>query len=71
MLASSRWLTRSLTIWLIESLVQRMAQLGPSASSCAAVTLRRYDEEAKIKDLPTPPVAHFMTYVAQCLRQVA
>jgi len=37
----------------------------------AAVTLRRYDEEAKIKDLPTPPVAHFMTYVAQCLRQGA
>ena len=25
-------------------------------------------EEAKIKDLETPSVAHFMTYVARCLR---
>ncbi|NMJ42945.1 HD domain-containing protein [Roseomonas sp. JC162] len=33
-----------------------------------AVQLRRYDEEAKIKDLETPPVAHFMTYVARCLK---
>ena len=33
-----------------------------------AVQLRRYDEEAKIKDLETPSVAHFMTYVARCLR---
>jgi phosphonate degradation associated HDIG domain protein len=34
----------------------------------AAVQLRRYDEAAKVKDLPTPSVAHFMTYVARCLR---
>lgn len=34
----------------------------------AAVQLRRYDEEAKIKDLATPPVAHFMAYVAQSLK---
>ena len=33
-----------------------------------AVRLRRYDEEAKIKDLETPSVAHFMTYVARCLK---
>lgn len=33
----------------------------------AAVTLRRYDDEAKVKDLATPPVAHFMGYVAACL----
>ena len=33
-----------------------------------AVQLRRYDEEAKIKDLETPSVAHFMTYVARCLK---
>jgi phosphonate degradation associated HDIG domain protein len=34
----------------------------------AAVTLRRYDDEAKVKGLATPPVAHFMGYVAGCLR---
>lgn len=33
-----------------------------------AVQLRRYDEEAKVKDLETPPVAHFMPHVARCLR---
>ena len=33
----------------------------------AAVRLRRFDEAAKVKDLQTPPVAHFMTYVAACL----
>ncbi|MBX6742716.1 MAG: HD domain-containing protein [Acetobacteraceae bacterium] len=34
----------------------------------AAVRLRRYDEAAKVKDLPTPPVAHFLPYLARCLR---
>jgi len=33
-----------------------------------AVSLRRYDEMAKVKDLATPPVVHFMRYVAACLR---
>ena len=33
--ASSRWFTRSLTTWLIDSLVQRIAHAGPAASSCA------------------------------------
>src|SRR6266851_8178808 len=33
--ASSSMFTRSLTIWLIDSLVQRMAQVGPLASSIA------------------------------------
>ena len=33
-----------------------------------AVQLRRYDDEAKVKDLATPPVAHFMGYVGACLR---
>ena len=37
------------------------------AQSEAAVRLRRFDEAAKVKDLQTPPVAHFMTYVAACL----
>lgn len=34
----------------------------------AAVTLRRYDEAAKVPRLETPPVAHFMPVVARCLR---
>jgi phosphonate degradation associated HDIG domain protein len=34
----------------------------------AAVRLRRYDEAAKVKDLPTPPVAHFLPHLARCLR---
>lgn len=33
-----------------------------------AVQLRRYDEQAKVKGLETPPVAHFMPAVARCLR---
>lgn len=33
-----------------------------------AVRLRRYDEGAKVKGLATPPIAHFMPYVAQVLR---
>ena len=33
-----------------------------------AVALRRYDEGAKVKGLATPPIAHFMPYVAQVLR---
>ncbi len=32
----------------------------------AATALRRFDEAAKVKDLATPPVAHFLPYVAAC-----
>lgn len=34
-----------------------------------AVQLRRYDEQAKVKGLTTPPVEHFMPHVAACLRR--
>ena len=34
----------------------------------AAVRLRRWDEQAKIKDLATPGFAHFAPAVAACLR---
>jgi [1-hydroxy-2-(trimethylamino)ethyl]phosphonate dioxygenase len=34
-----------------------------------ALQLRRYDEQAKVKGLATPPVAHFLPAVARCLRQ--
>jgi [1-hydroxy-2-(trimethylamino)ethyl]phosphonate dioxygenase len=33
----------------------------------AAVQLRRYDEQAKVKGLETPAVAHFLPHVAHCL----
>lgn len=33
-----------------------------------AVRLRRYDEGAKVKGLQTPPLSHFMPYVAEVLR---
>ena len=35
--------------------------------SAEAVQLRRYDEQAKVKGLETPAVAHFMPAVARCL----
>jgi len=37
------------------------------AHAPAAVQLRRFDEAAKVKDLPTPPVAHFLPHVRHCL----
>jgi len=33
----------------------------------AAVQLRRFDEQAKQRDLATPPVSHFMRYVAAAI----
>ncbi len=36
-----------------------------------AVQLRRYDEQAKVKGLETPPVSHFMPAVARCLGRTA
>ena len=34
----------------------------------AAIQLRRFDEQAKIRNLETPPVEHFLPYVARCIR---
>ena len=34
----------------------------------AAVRLRRFDEGAKVAGLPTPPVAHFLPYLRECIR---
>jgi phosphonate degradation associated HDIG domain protein len=36
--------------------------------AAAAVRLRRFDEAAKVPDLETPPVAHFLPVLARCLR---
>jgi phosphonate degradation associated HDIG domain protein len=41
---------------------------GPHAE--AAVRLRRFDEAAKVKDLATPPVAHFLPHVTACLKSI-
>ncbi len=35
--------------------------------SAAAVQLRRFDEQAKVKNLETPPVQHFLPYVERTL----
>ncbi len=32
----------------------------------SAVQLRRCDDKAKVKDLPTPDIEHFVPYLAQC-----
>jgi phosphonate degradation associated HDIG domain protein len=34
----------------------------------AAVQLRRFDEAAKVKDLATPPVEHFLPHLHACIR---
>ncbi len=34
--------------------------------SAAAVCLRRCDDAAKVKDLPTPDIEHFVPYLTQC-----
>lgn len=36
--------------------------------AAAALQLRRFDEAAKVRDLATPPVAHFLPQVRRCLR---
>jgi len=45
-----------------------MAAFEANAFAQDAVQLRRYDEGAKVKGLETPPVAHFLPYVKECLR---
>jgi predicted HD phosphohydrolase len=42
-------------------------RVSPHAN--AAVQLRRFDEGAKIAELPTPPVAHYLPYLRSCLRR--
>jgi phosphonate degradation associated HDIG domain protein len=49
-------------------LSNEVAAFRTSPHADAAVRLRRFDEGAKIADLPTPPVAHFLPYVRACLR---
>lgn len=46
---------------------EEVATFDAMAGSAAAVQLRRFDEQAKVKHLETPQVAHFLPYVARCL----
>ena len=46
-----------------------VARFRASPHAEAAVQLRRFDEGAKVAELSTPPVAHFLPYVRACLRQ--
>lgn len=45
-----------------------VAAFEATPHSAEAVQLRRYDEQAKVKGLQTPDVAHFMPAVARSLR---
>jgi phosphonate degradation associated HDIG domain protein len=44
-----------------------VATFSALPGSVAAVRLRRFDEQAKVKGLVTPPVDHFMPHVARCI----
>ena len=50
------------------SLDEQAAYLA-NPHAAAATALRRFDEGAKVKDLETPDVAHFLTYVGECVRR--
>jgi len=43
---------------------QEVAAFRALPQADAAVRLRRFDEAAKVKDLPTPPVTHFPPLLA-------
>lgn len=43
-----------------------LAEWRANPFSAAATQLRRFDEAAKVKGLETPPVAHFLPYIAAC-----
>jgi [1-hydroxy-2-(trimethylamino)ethyl]phosphonate dioxygenase len=47
---------------------EEVAEFRAIPQAEAAVRLRRYDDRAKEKDLATPDVAHFLPYVAACIR---
>lgn len=44
-----------------------VAAFDALAQSAAAVQLRRFDEQAKVRQLQTPGLAHFLPYVERCL----
>ena len=46
---------------------REVAAFDALPQSAAAIRLRRFDEQAKVKDLETPAVRHFLPYVQRCL----
>ncbi|MEM5433403.1 phosphonate degradation HD-domain oxygenase [Cupriavidus oxalaticus] len=46
----------------------RAEAFAASAHADAAVRLRRYDDLAKVVDLATPPLAHYLAIAARCAR---
>jgi phosphonate degradation associated HDIG domain protein len=48
---------------------QDVAAFDQLPQSQVAVQLRRFDEAAKVKDLPTPPVAHFLHHLRGSISQ--
>ncbi|MDB5316511.1 MAG: hypothetical protein JWO24_2355 [Rhodospirillales bacterium] len=46
---------------------EEVAAFRALSQAKAALQLRRYDEQAKVRDLATPPVQHFMPYVEAAL----
>ncbi|WP_428535053.1 HD domain-containing protein [Rhodopila sp.] len=47
---------------------EEVAAFDALAQSADAVQLRRFDEQAKVKNRETQPVQHFLPAVARCLR---
>ncbi len=44
-----------------------VAAFDATPHAASALRLRRFDEQAKVKNLQTPPVAYFLHYVDRCL----
>lgn len=47
---------------------EEVAEFEAVPEYAGAVQLRRFDEQAKVKGLQTPPAVHFLPYVERCLR---
>ena len=59
---------RSLTLQGGPMSAEEVAAFAAQPQARAAVQLRRFDEAAKVKGLPTPAVDHFLPHVRACLR---
>lgn len=59
---------RSLTLQGVPMSAEEVTAFAARPEGTAAAQPRRFDEAAKVKGLPTPPVAHFLPHVRACLR---
>jgi predicted HD phosphohydrolase len=48
-----------------------VAAFDALAHAASAIRLRRYDDQAKVAGLRTPPVGHFMPLVASCVHSAS